>query len=301
MSHNARHNLKESLREQDMRGTSKRKDREKQKIATENRSAKAKGIHSHAYFNQCLNRADCFADWLKESNIPLKTLEEIKPYAAEYLKEFQNSRSASTARSQLARCFNCDSEELLPSNQLPGRPEITKNRTDTATQIKYNNDITNLYNVSVSLGLRHEEMDNLCVQSFYFKEDSLYVTAVGKGGLHIDKPVIVNESTAVLKEYIISNSDEPEKPIFSKHKEHDCFCQLPSDYNNHRTRQQHAAAAYDYAKNNGLFSGELYHTHDGTKRIFDKGGLSYVNKMLGHGDDRCYTAVYNYLYNYGIV
>ena len=272
------------LEKQIQTGTKKRDDRERQFAETGER--KAQYIHSEKTIETYMQHARQYGDWLRERGMGRCSLQEAREHAGEYISSMPSAWSQKCARSALARVFDCKGQDLCAVKDRRSE-DIVRGRTmtDRAAAIERNH--PDLAEVCRSVGVRHgRELFQICPDAIRYKDGEMYLNLIGKGG----RP---REILVLGKGREISERDLASGRFSGK----DQMYHVPSHMNVHAYRADYAARCYDYAARHNLASGETYHSRK-LGKDYDKGCLSFVDQNLGHGGERFYTAIVNYL-SYG--
>lgn len=244
-------------------------------------------LHSAATVRTYMQQVRQYGDWLSSKGLKHCTIEDARKYAPEYIKSMKSAWSQSTARSAIAKALECKSSDICTVDKREGK-NIVRGRTATAKAAAIEQRHPELAEMCRSVGARHHrELANLTAKDFFKKDDDLYAHIKGKGGRVRDALVMPGVGRNLIEERIAA---QPTGKLFA----------IPKNTNVHSWRADYAARCYKYAVDNGYTNGKLYKCRDGSGCVYDKGALDFVSKNLGHGDNRHYTVVYNYL-SYGKV
>lgn len=282
---NIRYQMCRSLEKQVGLGRSKRAAEKNASLNGKNRS---EYIHSACTIRTYMQHAKEYGDFLKEKGMSYCTMEEAKNHASEYILKFTSAHSQHTARSALARIFNCNANDLCETDKRKGKNIIRgRNFTERATKIE--NKYTDLVAIAKGTGARRSELSNLCRDDIFEKENEMYIHIKGKGGRQRDVLIYDENVKKLLYDRInrsINENERSDKPLYH----------VPSHMNIHAYRASYARNTYQKVMNEGKGSGELYNSRNFGS--YDKSALDYVANQMGHGLGRYYTTVTNYL-SYG--
>lgn len=279
MSKNIKYLMMRELESQIRLGQSKRADKIK------NKSRVAKFIHNGNTAREYMRHTGNFGDYLRSIGLNKCSFEEAQMHAEEFIKSAPSIFTQYAIRSALARVFHCKGPALciLPPRKAS---DIKRGRKMTSRALAVEKNHPELPVICRSIGARHKkEFLKITANDFFYKDGDLYCHIIGKGGRPRDAIVPEGRGKKLIEEIISKN---PTGTIFRSY----------SDANIHRYRADYAARIYEEAIKRGKANGKLYKVRDGSGRVYDKGCLAYVNEMLGHGDERGYTAIHNYL-SYG--
>lgn len=278
-SKNIRYQMCRALENQVKLGHSKR-------AAERENGGQSPYLHSSATVKTYMQQARQYGDWLRDKGLNHCTMEEARAHAAEYVQEQNSAWSQATARAALARVFGCKATDICPVEKR-SPSAITRGRTQTARAAAIEQGHADLAEACRSLGARHNrELVRLKGNDLHWgKDGNLYAHIRGKGGRVRDSLVLPGRGRDII---LAAAKAHPNEPMF----------QVPKNANVHGWRADYAARCYQYAMENGHGSGTLYHCRDGSGATYDRGALDFVSAQLGHGADRCYTVIYNYL-SYG--
>lgn len=220
-------------------------------------------------------------DWLIGKGFGRCTMEDARKLSGEYIKSFESAYSQKTVRSALARVFGCTGADLCDVADRRAE-DIKRGRVATKRTEAIERNHPEELEVCRSTGVRHNrELWQIQPQNFWKdKVGNLYLHLVGKGGRPRDA-LILGAGRDIIERDLASGRFQDGEQMYT----------VPSHTNVHACRADYAARCYRYAMEHGYASGEMY-------RGFDKGAISFVDKNLGHGGNRMYTAVVNYL-SYG--
>lgn len=239
-------------------------------------------IHSGATARSYMQQVADFGIYLRERGLNKISIEESKQYVKDFIETKESAWSQSLARSALAKAYGCQATDLCDVDKR-SKDSIVRGRemTERASAIERNH--PDLVDFCKSTGLRNnKELQQITKDNFVFDKDKIDLNVKGKGGL---------ERTIHIKPEDI----EKVKDFYDKYLAQGGNIKVPHGANIHKYRSDFAKATYEYALKNGYANNEKYKPH-GDDRSFDKGALDYVNSQLGHGSNRYYTAVANYLY-----
>lgn len=261
------------------------------KLGTSKRASKRKNggkspcIHAGSTARTYMGIVSRYGLWLRAHEMNYCTLEAAKANAAEYILMQHSVYTQYTVRSALAKVFDCSGPELC---NLPPRnaADITKGRTLTTRAAAVERNRPELAEACRSMGLRKSrELMLVTTDNFIEINGKLFVHVKGKGGRIRNAMVLDGPGRKCIEELL---KEQPAGKLF----------RVPNGANVHRWRADYAARCYRYAMENGMGTGIFYRPRDGSGRVYDKGALDWVSEQLGHGPDRYYTVVYNYL-SYG--
>lgn len=285
MGKNIRYFICRELESRIMLGTNKRS------IKKEN-NGDTPYIHSAATARTYMQQARQYGNWLRERGLNKCSMAKAREHAAAYILSQSSEWSRHTARSALAKVFGCKGDELCELDKRDPR-QIIRGRGLTARAAAVERNHPELAEACRSIGLRHgRELMGVTASNFHLGDaakgqlpDKLYCRVQGKGGRWRDAMVMDGPGRAIIEKALL---ERPEGPLF----------EIPSHANVHGWRADYAARCYAYALAQAYGNGELYHCRDGSGKVYDKAALAWVSEQLGHGRDRYYTVVYNYL-SYG--
>jgi hypothetical protein len=284
------------------RGQSKRADRKTHKGKTIN-------VHSDQTRQTYISECRKYGKWV-QSHHPeaYRDAENAKNYVPEYLRSISNNSSRATAAAGIAKGYGLSDGGKSWGVPLGGRngTTISRGRTLTARAVAWRTNHAGAAEALRSCGLRAgkpasraadstaHEMWALRSEDIHQATDGTWRCHVkGKGGLWRDSIIIPGDGLRWMlnrKAETASNNGY-------------IFRGVPgignSAINIHAFRAEYAVKCYEYYQNQGDYAtGEMYCPRDGSETSWDKGILTAVNEQLGHGDNRAYTAYYNYL-SYG--
>jgi len=251
-------------------------------------------IHSIKTFEGYIEHVSAFANYIKNNNeisIKPRTLEGAKDYAQGYIDTQKSTWSASTIRSAIAKALNCEGSQLAEVSRREPK-NITQHREITQKQETMQRNHPELVEICRSSGGRHSELVFARAKDVKIHESDVYLHVErSKGGKSRDVLIMPGPG----RDALVCRASERSgnEHIFDKGE-------IPEHFDTHSLRAKgYACSCYDYAKDHGYSSGKTYTPRDGSGRVFDTGCLNFVSHNLGHNDDRFYTVVYSYLYNYG--
>lgn len=257
----------------------------KRKPLRSNSSGKSEFLHSANTIRTYMQHVGSFGDYLRDIGLNKCSIDEAKEHAAKYITSFPSVSTQKTVRCALARVFHCDGKDICELESRRSK-DIKRGRTitDRAAAIEKNH--PEIAHICRSIGARHHrEFINIKADDFFYKDGDLFCHIVGKGGRHRDAIVLDGKGKEIIENIL---KDNPKGPMFRSY----------SGANIHKYRADYAVRLYALGEKKGYSTGEIYRLRDGSGKGYDKGILDYVSSMLGHGYDRYYTVVHNYL-SYG--
>lgn len=297
---NSRHEMLRTLQSKYKPGTSKRDARLDYQVVTGQKSAPSPYIHSRSTVQSYFYHAGKYGDWLREQGHNKTTEAERVRMAPVYLRELADKGWATTSlklvRSAIAKANNCSGPDI---GALPDRKggEITRGRASHGAEPTGYRQAERAA-VGRAAGLRscewNRKADDMRFLDVGTDRDGnvVSITAIRKGGQLVTSPVREGSRGQELltAAYKAGGLDGISNGLM-RGRDHD---------NTHGYRADYAAWAYQHAAELGLSGGKgIYHSGV-TGLDYDRQQIDYTNHCLGHGDDRAYTAVVNYL-SYGQV
>lgn len=269
------------LEKQIQTGTKKRDDRERQFVETGER--KAKYIHSQKTIETYMQHARQYGNWLRDHDMGHCTMQEAREHAGEYISTMPSAWSQKCARSALARVFDCKGQELCAVRDRRTE-DIVRGRAMTERAARIERNHPELVELCRSVGVRHgRELWQICPDAIRYKDGEMYVDLIGKGGLPREI-LVIGKGREIIEQDLASGRFSGKEQMYH----------VPSHMNVHAARADYAARCYEFAERHGLASGDIYHSRK-MEKDYDKGCLSFVDKNLGHGSERYFTAIVNYL------
>lgn len=251
------------------------------KRACEAETGKSEFIHSASTARSYMQQVGAFGIFLRDIGQNKCSIEESKKYAADFVQSKNSAWSQALSRSALAKVYNCNASEICTIEKR-GKDDITRGRSMTERAISIEKNHPDIVKFCKSTGLRKDrELANLKMEDIKIT-DKITISVTGKGGRHRFVEVLP-QNYEFCKDFILNNLQNPSDKL-----------KLYHGMNCHKYRADFAKDCYNFALEN-YATGELYHPKKDS-RTFDKGALNWVNRQLGHGDGRYYTAVANYLY-----
>lgn len=240
------HQMLSSLRDQERFGQSKHKAKREaiNQAHAEGRSGfgvAPEGIYSVVSFKTYRQVAHEFAVWCKK-NTKARTMEEARFYTGFYLQERINKGLSSWTiqrdRTALRKIFQ--DAELAWEIEIPRRKlsDIKRSRYPVKMDAQFNPDkYPELVDFCRATGLRRHELEAVCPENIYWKEETLIAfVAQGKGGKPREVTVMPGMELRVLQ---IIEGRAPSKPIFDK---------VPAKMDVHSYRAEYATARLEDAE-----------------------------------------------------
>lgn len=293
---NSRHEMLRTLQAKYKPGTSKRDARLDYQTITGRRSAPSPYIHGDSTMQAYCHHAGLYGDWLREQGHNKTTEAERVQLAPVYLRELADKGWAASSlkliRAAIAKANNCTGADI---DDLPNRKgaEISRGRASHGAPPTGRRQAERAA-VGRAAGLRSCEWDLDRLKDVGTDEagNVVSITAIRKGGQLVTSPVREgSRGQELLTAAYRSGGLEGISMGLMRGRSHD---------NTHGYRADYAAWAYQHAADLGLSGGKGSYHSDVTGLDYDRQQIDYTNHCLGHGDDRAYTAVVNYL-SYGQV
>lgn len=250
-------------------------------------------IHSYRTMEAYMEIGNRFARWAQEQHGRTRDLDDLRPYASEWLQQRVGQVQPSTIkqeRSALAKLYDCASSDLIKDLPLRERKDFVKNRTESWRGHYSKENHAEITMLAEGAGTRRHEMQRLTPDQVVRRDDGrIWIEAVrGKGGKIRDIPVrweygdkimaLADEARAEGRDRLLSDTRIPDRaPI------HD-----------DRGREYAVAIYLEHARPiEELTRKEIYFGRKDLKGCrWDKAALQEVTKALGH--DRL-NVVANYL------
>lgn len=291
---NSKHQMTRTLQQLYRKGCGVSKREVRAEFRAEgNRNAASPYIHGRSTLEGYITHAGKYGDWLREQGHNKTTEAERVQLAPDYLREMADkgwsASSLKLARAAIAKANHSSSQQIGP---LPVRSggQISRGRASHGAEPTGPRQAERAA-VGRAAGLRSSEwgMDRLKDVGLDQAGNVVSVTAVRKGGQVLTTPVREGSRgqqllTAAYKAGGLEGIND-----LMRGREHD---------NTHGYRADYAAWAYQHAAELGLTGGKGSYHSNVTGLDYDRQQIDYANHCLGHGDDRAYTAVVNYL-SYG--
>lgn len=242
-------------------------------------------IYSHQTLEDYMRISNRFARWAQEQHGKVRDLDDLRPYASEWLRERQEANKAASTlkqdRAALAKLFGCAGREIIEDLPLRERQDFTKNRTEAWRGHYSKENHPEITMLAEGAGTRRHEMQRLTPDQVVRRDDGrVWIEDVrGKGGKIRDIPVrwdygdkimaLADEARAEGRDRLLSDTRIPDRaPI------HD-----------DRGREYAVAIYLEHARPiEELTRKEIYF---GRKELrgcrWDKAALQEVTKALGHG------------------
>lgn len=140
-------------------------------------------------------KQDCaFVKWVKSEYPEIRTLEQARPYAGDYIKYCSDRGdsvySLKLYRAALAKLYETNCREIadLPRRE---RSNIARSRGEKASDVHFNPDRhPDFVNFCKATGLRRSEITALKGSSLVYRDGSPYLSVIGKGKRHRYIPIL---------------------------------------------------------------------------------------------------------------
>lgn len=235
-----------------------------------------------------------FVDYLRQNNNVVKTVEQARPFVADFLKSESETKSAWTVHSEcsaLAKAYGCTTKDFGVTLPARERQNIVRGTTDYSShhfsEVKH----SDLVNLCKCTGLRRNEVEHLKGTDIQKTSEGFTVHVAGtyaKGGRERTIEVY-NRSEDVLR----ASESLLERFIGKDTKVID---EVPKTANIHSYRAEYAQSLYEkYARPlEELETSEKYICRkEAADRSFDREAVQKVTENLGHS--RLNVCVSNYL------
>lgn len=239
-------------------------------------------IYSYNTYRTYMRHCNYFVRWCAQ-NAPegqkLRTLEDCRPYAADWLRSrIDAGYSAYTIKLQaaaLCKLYGCAAADLrLPSTPTRHRADITRSRgtavRDADFSTERNQEIISFCRCT---GLRRRELATIRGTDLVWGADGkayIHVTH-GKGGRERDAIVLDNDPAVIAR--MQAAGDDLVWP------------RIPSHMDVHGYRADYATALYNRVARDitAIPSTEQYHCRgDRAGVVYDRIAMLYVSRALGH-------------------
>lgn len=288
--------VKENLKSKQAFGVKKKEQRERLGLYEKAKELKISvaqlpvdGIYSKDTFETYLKQDCYFVKWVKQEHPEVKTIDDCKQYAKDYLQHcWEKGNSAwtlTTIAPAIAKLYNCRSKDLGFVAPIRHNDDRTRSNTKTKYDAKIEARHADTVEFLRNTGLRRCEAEKLKLE--HISPDFAHITIInnmGKGGR--------NRIIEVLDPEVVRNYIENHK------YEGDRICgNLDKRLDIHSYRHDYANSIYNKKLsekyNRGEKTEKWYHRRDGSGRKYDKNVAGVVSQNLGH--NRIDTTIINYL------
>lgn len=249
-------------------------------------------IYSKQSYVTYKNQFRYFADWVKETNPDVQTIEEARTLVDNYLQylidQKRSAYSISTVKSALSKVFQTDASQFI-ATPTRRRADVQRSRFSVERDKHISDELERkLSQFTSATGLRRKEMLQIEAESLFFKDGRAYLNVVN--GTKNGKPRVAE---------IMGVSEAETKMIveFIRSKKGRLFPKLSPHYDNHYYRGIYAKRIYSFyaRKENDIPKSEKYVMRkDRAGEVLDKLAMKITSKMLGH--ERINVIAQSYLY-----
>lgn len=183
-------------------------------------------IYSYQTMEDYMRISNRFARWAQEQHGKVRDLDDLRPYAAEWLQERAQTLQASTIkqdRAALAKLYGCSCNEILEDLPRRERQDFIKNRGESWRGHYSKDSHPEITMLSEGAGTRRHEMQRLKPDQVVRRDDGrIWIEDVrGKGGKTRDIPVrleygdkilaLADEAKAAGRDRLLSDTRIPDR------------------------------------------------------------------------------------------
>lgn len=239
-------------------------------------------IYSYNTYRTYMRHCNYFTHWCAQ-NAPegqkLRTLEDCRPYAAEWLQSrIDAGYSAYTIKLEaaaLCKLYGCSASDLrLPSTPTRHRADITRSRQSVTRDKDFSQERNAaIINFCQHTGLRRRELAAIKGTDLVWSADGKAYIHVsnGKGGRQRDVPVLDNNPEVIA--------------IMQAAGDNLVWPRVPSHMDVHSYRADYATALYHRTARDTatLPKDDIYRCRgDRAGVVYDRTAMLYVSRALGH-------------------